>query len=834
MSNLKEHIIASYGAGVYNETLKLKETKKAMAKNKNQFIFLQRCVKHRIIPKSLRIKCPVRNKRSNRIVDRFRFELLLSTKNDAKHRFFRFTKMVKDIENKLIEILSNEDMTLIRNVTEKSRELMFVRSKERLVKKFNTLKDLNVIKHGNINKVNTLVKEAVLNLVDDVIPENHKDVLNLGPKFVPHIKNIPYMDIVSITESSALKLEYSNKVCEAQILRKDVLKILKMAKPIKDNLTRNQRTAIREIKEDNEINIYPYDKGAGMVRIKKEDGIQKIREQIGDTEVIDNDPTDNFARDIRKELSILKRKGRFTDKVYESLYPSDAIAPRMYGTVKAHKPEKGYPMRIVVSTIGTPPYGISAYLVNFIQQTLNKNKTRLKNSVSFVNEAKNWNIGIDEIQVSYDVVNLYPSVPLKEATSVMIDILNNDFDSIKQDTKLEISEIKMLIELCLSVCYFIWNNEIHLLKDAGPIGLSLMVVMAEAFLQVLEAKAIDDALFYQPPIKPLTYIRYVDDSHSRFENLELAEKFLSLLNNQHPRIQYTIEKENGNKELQFLDINVINNGTGKYEFDIYRKKAITNVQVKPESGHDPSILRGIFKGFVHRAVSICSEKYLDKEIDFLVNIFIENGYDKNELLKMVNQVKLKRNMDPVINDVNSINATEIHQTITLPWIPGGVSTKLKKIYRNAGYKVVFKAGPNIQTILTSKNKMKLPKNSFPGVYKTPCSCGITPYRGETKKRILTRNYEHQKYIEKEQWKKSGVAVHARTCEGNIEFQNTETVKVIYNRFDRKVRETLEIQRHDCHITKGGMNPDKGQYVTTNFWMPFFRHLNQRENANNEG
>ena len=79
-----------------------------------------------------------------------------------------------------------------------------------------------------------------------------------------------------------------------------------------------------------------------------------------------------------------------------------------------------------------------------------------------------------------------------------------------------------------------------------------------------------------------------------------------------------------------------------------------------------------------------------------------------------------------------------------------------------------------------------------------------------------------------------MAVHARTCEGNIEFQNTETVKVIYNKFDRKVRETLEIQRHDCHITKGGMNPDKGQYVTTNFWMPFFRHLNQRENENNQG
>ena len=60
--------------------------------------------------------------------------------------------------------------------------------------------------------------------------------------------------------------------------------------------------------------------------------------------------------------------------------PSDPISPRMYGTVKAHKSEKNYPMRIAVSTIGTPSYKTSEYLVKIIQSTLNKKKTRLKNS----------------------------------------------------------------------------------------------------------------------------------------------------------------------------------------------------------------------------------------------------------------------------------------------------------------------------------------------------------------------------------------------------------------------------------------------------------------------
>ena len=106
--------------------------------------------------------------------------------------------------------------------------------------------------------------------------------------------------------------------------------------------------------------------------------------------------------------------------------------------------------------------------------------------------------------------------------------------------------------------------------------------MAEDFLQVLEAKVLRDALYHQANIEVLSFYRYVDDSHARFNNIDCAIQFQNLLNKQHNKIQYTIDKEDRNKVLQFLDIKMINNGTGKYEFDVYRKDAITNVQVKPK------------------------------------------------------------------------------------------------------------------------------------------------------------------------------------------------------------------------------------------------------------
>ena len=222
--------------------------------------------------------------------------------------------------------------------------------------------------------------------------------------------------------------------------------VAKMAKPPKNNLKKYQRIALKELEADEKTKIYPFDKGAGLVRIPKDEAIRKIEEQIGNTEIFKVDPTTSLARKFQSTLRELKKQNKFTDREYEQLYPSDSIPPRMYGAIKAHKPEKNYPMRVIVSTIGTPSYKTSDHLVKLIQPTLNKNQTRLRNSETFVNQARNWTIEADEVQVSYDVVNLYPSVPVKESTEVIIEILSNDPD-LKSRTKLTLTDIRTLINL---------------------------------------------------------------------------------------------------------------------------------------------------------------------------------------------------------------------------------------------------------------------------------------------------------------------------------------------------------------------------------------------------
>ena len=123
-------------------------------------------------------------------------------------------------------------------------------------------------------------------------------------------------------------------------------------------------------------------------------------------------------------------------------------------------------------------------------------------------------------------------------------------------------------------------------------------------------------------------------------NLRESREFQKILNKQDKHIQFTID-EYGEKCLNFLDIKVKNNN-GRYELNVHRKPAITNVQIKPHSCIPPDTITSIFKGFLARATKICSGKYLKEEIEYLTHIFCENGHDRKTLKKIMNDFEKKQ------------------------------------------------------------------------------------------------------------------------------------------------------------------------------------------------
>ena len=329
----------------------------------------------------------------------------------------------------------------------------------------------------------------------------------------------------------------------------------------------------------------------------------------------------------------------------------------------------------------------------------------------------------------------------------------------------------------------------------------MMVVVAESYLQHLEEIALEKAVM--DDCAPITYRRYVDDSQARFMSEENANKFLETLNSQDDQIQYTMEGESSPGCLPFLDIQIQNNGTGSYTFKIYRKEAITNVQIHPSSSVNPSTVYGVFKGFLARARRICSSDHLDEEIEFLVTMFVENGHDRSRLMDIVNHPSTNR----------PEQTTEMKSTVRLPWIPK-IGPRLRSVFKKHGVKVVFHSGPSLQNIL-SRHKCKLPCNSRPGVYKLTCGCSSI-YVGETKKRIATRAKEHEKDIFDGNWSSSGAAEHSKTCTEQFDWTATETLAVCDRWRSRKIREAIEIRRHR-RDNISILNRDSGTILKTSQW-----------------
>ena len=103
---------------------------------------------------------------------------------------------------------------------------------------------------------------------------------------------------------------------KAERLRQGVSKILSkdVNKKHRNSLTIGQRNAIREIKNDTNLKVYPFDKGSGFVIMKEEDAIKRIEEQIGMSVIIGYDPTTTLLNKFQKELAKLRKEGNFDNK----------------------------------------------------------------------------------------------------------------------------------------------------------------------------------------------------------------------------------------------------------------------------------------------------------------------------------------------------------------------------------------------------------------------------------------------------------------------------------------------------------------------------------------
>ena len=179
------------------------------------------------------------------------------------------------------------------------------------------------------------------------------------------------------------------------------------------------------------------------------------------------------------------------------------------------------------------------------------------------------------------------------------------------------------------------------------------------------------------------------------------------------------------------------------------------------------------------------------------------------------------------NNNNNEDNIQLRPNAKIPFIPGGVTYKLKRALKKAGCNTYITAGQKLQNVLCSKNKSKTDPLARKGVYRYVCAPCKKTYVGETARSFKIRHGEHMKAAETGKWSHSGLTQHMQHCNGPIE--GPETLCTANSKYkgalkhDLRVKEALYIRRLNCGPNKG-MNEDMGSYVTTTQWAPVFNGM----------
>lgn len=394
-----------------------------------------------------------------------------------------------------------------------------------------------------------------------------------------------------------------------------------------------------------------------------------------------------------------------------------------------------------------------------------------------------------------------------------------------------------------------------------------MVTVSQIWMVYTMEKGIEIARDRGTPIPRLISI-YMDDIWCLFQYgrpglrnstaSDPAVDFNDCLNAVHPRVQFTREMEENNT-ITFLDILLTREPNGKFSSTVYRKPSNTNITIKPQSCQHPSTVIATFKGDLCRAHRICSSKEaFDKQAQFLVNLFSDNGHRRETLEEIAKnfqpptlQTQTNKNKKQTtktnannsdtpdnlfdvlpFRDVALSDETEYKPYACITYLPGPTHHRLKHAFSKAGVNMVTRSGTKLKDLLCSANTTKHDPVKKPGICEFQCPCSEkAKYVGQTARSILIRGKEHGGAANRGNWSHSGISAHKEHCKEEIDWTSPKVISTKSNKnkrklnYDLKVREALEIRRRDCGPGQG-LNEDFGAYVKTTMWNPVFHQMDK--------
>ena len=512
-------------------------------------------------------------------------------------------------------------------------------------------------------------------------------------------------------KSSIPEIEVFLAAVKRELFNPDNLKVAK------DNLTQAERSALKELKADNDRVIRMQDKGSRFVILEKKDYITKIEEHLNNPlhyERSEQDPTDLHLDKVRSWASKWLKKKQITEDIAKWVVNEQASPGTAFGNVKTHKDNN--PVRLITSCCGTAIENLSAFTEFYLKPLAYGLPSFVRDTTDLLNRIDRLNrsgpLPDNTLLVSWDVVGMFPNIDNNLGLSAVKNALNT------RTTKIPSTKcILEAVEICLKNNNSQFRNNSYLQIHGTAMGPKNACSYADLAMGEIDKLAKSGA------IKPSCWWRYRDDildfwTLGEQKLLEFTEYIHSL----YPTIKFTFTYSKD--KINFLDL-TLHLVDGKIETDIYSKPTDSHLYLPPSSSHPYSCIKSIPYSVGLRIKRNCSNNlFLQNRTKEYKGYLTGQGYsqkivnkqfqkafsvDRDNLLK-VKAKSRHSNVIPLVIDFNA-NLPNITKILKRNLHLLDSTEQLKNIFSSKRIVTAYRRPKNLKEILApSKLKQNVHKS----------------------------------------------------------------------------------------------------------------------------